>query len=218
MNCPALKIQNSQPVLECGFVSDKRDGIFVVDLSGGEMEAEPAFSCLVKPEIGDWVLACRAGFNRGFIIALLNRPDESCRPIELAFPSHVALNVENGGLRVKARDEVSLASSEKVSITSEKLQVDADTGKITMGKLHFVGNFLNAKLQKIKSVSDSMESVCRQFTQRLLKSFRSIEGHEEVQCGSSRLLVEQTFSLKSNNSIHTAKEHIKLDAKQIHLG
>ncbi|RLG68848.1 MAG: hypothetical protein DRO11_08520, partial [Methanobacteriota archaeon] len=80
------------------------------------------------------------------------------------------------------------------------------------------GKIFNLQVKHIKTVSATVENVCKRLTQRLKDSFRFVKDLEEVQTGSTRYLVEDTLNMHSKNTVLMSEEIVTINGEQIHLG
>jgi len=215
---PKLKIESAQPYLDYAVVIKEKGAGFVVATSFGYTDAEVALSCLIRPETGDRVLVCQDQTNQCFILSVLNRTDKKEQPINISFPTEVNIHMEKGGLSIRSEEDVSLAAQNRISMISQDLVIQAEDGQVCMKRFSFLGRVLNAHIEKIKMFGSIVDSIFKRFTQRVKSCLRYVEEHEEVQTGSTRYLVEETLTIRSKNSVHTAKAQMKVDAEQIHLG
>jgi len=67
-------------------------------------------------------------------------------------------------------------------------------------------------------VADTVDTVYRRLTERLINAVRFVKEDEEVQTGSTRYLVEDTLTMHSKNAVHMAEEIVTINAEQVHLG
>jgi hypothetical protein len=218
MEHPAKNMEYAQPALEYGMVASAGDMEYLVLTGTGVRQAVPAISCLVRPEKDDTVLLSTDDEGNAFILAVLTRKEVAGAPCTLEFQGQVNMRVHDGGFRLMADEELSLASQEKVAIAAPEIGVDAAEGTMHIEKMSYAGMLLSAQIEKIKAVADSLDSVIRRAVARLTTSYRYVEEHDEVQSASTRMLVDGTLTMQTKNTMHTAEGHIKIDAKQIHLG
>jgi len=218
MSYPALKLHHNQPYLAYGEVVETIGERYVVSVQSGEVDARVALSCIVQPEPGDLVMISLDDFNRCYVVAVLERDTSREQPIGITFPSDVTMTVEHGGLTIRTEDSLQFGSRKEISLSTEDLNIHATNGDVCMEKLSFIGKYLGTQVEKVKIVGNTLDTVFKRMTQKIKHGFRYIEHHEEVHAGSSRYLIKETMTVQSKNSIHLAREHMKLDAEQIHIG
>ena len=214
----AHKLRYTQPSLEYGTVTGENESCFSVHTDTGELDAERAVSCMISPQSGDIVLLTIDSFGNCYILAILERGEDNNAAQDIVFEGPVNFKVRNGGLRVTTSDDLVLASENKLSMASQEFEIHAGVGSVRIEKFSFFGKLLHSQIEKIKVVADAVDSIFRRSVQRLTSSYRYIEEHEEVQSASTRMLVDGTLTMQTKNTVHTAEEHVKIDAEQIHLG
>ena len=207
-NCadPELELH---PRLVYGTILRTQDDAFIVATADGECRCEQAVSCLVRPQPGDRVLLSQDSEEGSYVLAVLCHGDAR-QGTEIQFNGDVNIRVRRGSL--------GLAAEDAIQCTSEQYGVYAQSGEIAVARLSLLGRIIQWQTQKVLAVAESVEQVFGSLTQRLKSSQRFVEGHEDVQCGSSRQLVEETCSVQAKNINHTAEELVKVDGEQVHLG
>jgi hypothetical protein len=208
----------AEPALEYGVVASMEEGAYAVLTGTGCRQAVPAVSCLVRPEKDDVVLLSMDEEGNAFILSVLTRKGERSDSCTLEFQGQVNLRVKDGGFSVSADEDLCLVSGERLALVSPQIEVDALEGNVRIEKMSYAGKLLSAQIEKIKAIADAVDSVFRRAVARFTTSYRYVEEHEEVQSGSTRMLVDGTLTMQTKTTMHTAEGHIKIDAKQIHLG
>lgn len=207
----------TQPCLEYGVVRAAESGHFVVSAPFGELLAEAAVSCLVRPRAGDNVLVSSDDAGGNFVLAVLARTaDGTATEIEL--DGDVAVRVRGGRLDMTADKDLLLASRRKLAMASETLAVHAHKGRISITALSYIGRKFTGRVKRMRVVAQNVENTFRRLTQRLKDAFRFVEDLEEVQSGSTRYVVEDTLTMHSRNAVHMAEEVATINAQQVHLG
>jgi len=214
----ASKIENTQPILEYGHISEVNGRHFTVLTSYGEIVTERAVSCLVQPEMGDTVLLSLDMPGNNFILSVLRRDAGKRGETSILFDGEVNLHVNDGNLSLTSDKGITVGSREDVTCVGRKLSVHADEGEVTIKNCSFLGTFLHVQVERFKHVADIADSIYRRWTQRLENAFRFVKEEEEVQTGSTRYLVEDTLTMHSKNAVHMSEEIVTINAEQIHLG
>jgi len=214
----AEKIEALQPFLEYCIVVCEQEGKWTVAANSGQYTAKAATSCLVKPEKGDIVLISVDHEGCCYILSILDRPEQKKMPTTLFFDGQVNLEVRNGELTVSAHDGINFMTPEKLVMTSEDLEINALKGKASIENFSFLGRIFDGKIEKIKVIADTLDSIFKRSVQRFVSSYRYVEEHEDIQSGSTRMIVDGTLTMQTKNTMHTAEGHVKIDAEQIHLG
>jgi len=214
----AKKHARLTPVLEYGSLVASGEEGFIVACAGDRYPARQAVSCLVLPEAGDTVLLSFDAGGGCYILAVLERPGGETAPKTLALDGQVQLRIRRGGLNIAAAETLSLTSERKIAIASENLDLDARQGSARIEDFSFFGRLFRSQVEAVRHIADTLDTIVRRAVQRLTSSYRYIEEHEEIQSASTRMLVEGTLTMQTQNTMHTAEGHIKIDAEQIHLG
>jgi hypothetical protein len=202
------------PSLARGRVLEDRGESFILATGYGGLEARRAVSCLVRPQAGDEVLlSIDAGSNH--IIAVLER---SGTDTELDIPGRVTLRASEGSMTLAASGPLSLMSSVAVGVSAPALQAEAQEGEVHIDRLSLVGRTIKTACEAISLAARTIDQSARQMVQRFGSAFRYVEEHDELQAASARRLVDGTLVVQTENTVHLAEQHIKLDAEQIHLG
>ncbi len=196
-------------------VGDEQNNILIRN-SAGTYRVRRAVSCLVKPEIGDFVLFCITEADTGYILAVLERKEECTTTI--AVEGNLDLNLDDGRFRVTAQDGVALSSPRMISMISPEINVHALKGDMTVQQMTFSGNFFQATLKRIKLYADSFDSLLERLHQRIKRSYRFIEETDQLRAGKIDHRAEELLQMHGKNAVINAKELIKLDGEQIHVG
>lgn len=204
--------------LETGRVLGADGRSYRVLVAGGECTAERAVSCLVEPAAGDTVLLAAGPSGDGYVLAVLRRESPGETPTQLVLDGPASLRVRDGSLSVAAEGDLSLAAARTLGCVASDVSVRADRGSIRVTRMSVAGRFLKSTVQRVRSVALDVDAVCRRLTQRLGDSFRYVADHDETQAKSQRVLVEDTATLHSKNTMIVSEEHVVVNAEQIHLG
>jgi hypothetical protein len=202
------KILPLTPSLAYAIVLGVLEDAYSLSTEFGTLRGKKAVSCLVRPEPGDQVLLAYDEAGGCRILAVLDRADPE-QPTNLAVQGDVRLTAENGRL--------TLASSERIELASQEFSLHAERGQVTTQELTVTSGVLESRLGTMRTAAKLCEQTFKELRQRLGACMRFVSGHEEVQTGSTRHLVEQTLTVQCKNSIHTAEETVKIDGETIHL-
>jgi hypothetical protein len=204
--------------LESGRVAGAEGRSRRVVTADGEFIAERAVSCLVEPSAGDTVLLAVGPAGEGYVLAVLRREAPGETPTRLVVDGPATLRVRQGSLSVAAEGDLTLAAARTLGCVASGVSVKADRGSVRVTRMSVTGRFLKSTVQRVRSVALDVDAVCRRLTQRLGDSFRYVSDHDETQAGTQRVLVENTATLHSKNTMIVSEEHVVVNAEQIHLG
>lgn len=190
------------------------DDHFSVATGQGTLTARRAASCLLRPAPGDLVLMSRDS-GTAYILAILER---NASETDLDLPGNVRVNTADGSLTLAAAGPVEIASATAVGLTAPRLQADAAHGDVRIDGLAFTGRTVDAVCHTLSVAARSIDQSARRLVQRLGCAFRYVSEHDEVQAASARQIVDGTLTIQTENTVHLAEQHIKIDAEQVHLG
>ena len=209
MQNTAAKYHHQEVTMVYGVMLDSNGPELTVSSDFGELPAQRARGCLVRPEIGDTVLLAVSPVG-AHVLQVLERPAELDGGSDLDFEGPVRLRVRNGGLN--------LAAAKDISLIAPELEIDARKGRARVEDFSFFGRLFSGQVERLKVAADTLDAIFKRAVQRLTNSYRYVEEHDEVQSGSTRFLVDGTMTMQTKTTMHTAEGHIKIDAEQIHLG
>ena len=218
MNNVAEKLESTGMSLDQGLVLATGPRECEVALDWGLARLKTAKSCLMRPVEGDTVLVCSDSTGNGYILAVLEGHDLDGSGRELVVEGPVRFKVSGGEMNLEADGGINLATPDKIALASDELDVSASRGRAGIGEMSFAGRFFSSRIEEVRTLARSVDSICQRLVQRLTTSYRYVEEHDEVQAGSSRMLVDGVMSVHTKTTMHTSEGHIKLDAEQIHLG
>ncbi|WP_432738120.1 DUF3540 domain-containing protein [Maridesulfovibrio sp. FT414] len=203
----ARKDEQAVPQLEYGQVVSVA-GSVTVATSFGELKAQRAVSCLVSPEPGDSVLLSVDSQGGAWILSVLSRAAET--PTALEVDGDTTLRVRGGSLTIAPDEELNCISS-KAALHSEEVEISAGTVSLT-------SQFFSSNVERVKKVAGTVDDISREFTRRVVNYFRFTREHEDCQAESRRVLVDETLTMQSKNSMIVSEEHVKIDGELIHMG
>ena len=207
MKTLARQAPAAAPALEYAVVIETAETGFVVQSDDGAFQARQAAGCLLEPRTGDLVLISLDSDGLCYILNILERDEQA--QSRLSFPGDVTLAAPNGSM--------SLAAREGLNLSGRRFSLRAQEGEARVDVFSLIGRYWHAQFERAKAVGHALDVVFNRLVSRLQTSYRYVEEHEEIQAESMRYLVDGTMTIQTQNTVHTAEEHIKLDADQIHL-
>ncbi len=195
------------PTMEYGTVVARDMKTWAVRSTNGHYSARRAKSCLLAPEVGDSVLLCTNDLGHCYILTVLDGAEDSGT---LEMNGDLDLQVNNGSLHLSADNELSMGAA--------AIRITADRGSATLKHFSCLVDTITGQFRTLSLAAENCLNSFHSLTQRLGAFFRSTEGHEEIQAGSTRVLVEDTHVLHCKNSVLMAEEDARIDADQIQLG
>ena len=205
----AEQLGGANPILEYAVVVKETDEGYVVQTAYAASPVRRAAGCLLDPQVNDRVLVCLDEAGPGYVLSVLERGEAAGAPSRLSFPGDVTLAAPEGSVRLAAR--------ESLDLSGRKMRINAHEAEARIEVFYMIGRFWHAQIERAKTVGHTLDSIFHRLVSRLNSSYRYIEDHEEVQAASKRYLIDGTMTIQTRNTVHTAEEHIKIDADQIHL-
>lgn len=211
----ANKIDREAVWQEPGTVVERRGGELVVRVGATSISAARAVSCLVEPEVDDYVLVSQAG-DEWFVLAVLRR--ESDAPVKLSVDGDLRVDLDDGAFEVTASDGVKLISPEDVSVVAGRVDVHSAAGRIAIGSLTMLGALLESRLDQLKVVVGGVDAVVERVVQRVKRSYRFVEETDQLKAEHIDYVANKSMNLQAENALVTAQELVKIDGSQIHVG
>jgi len=196
-------------------VSAMAEDTWIVQTDYASLPARRALSCLLEPALGDrvWVVGQDGTY---FITAVLERPEAT--PLQLAIEGDVGLAVRNGRLSIAATQGIELATPQTLGLTAGALNVEARKGLFLVEQIHCLGQRLRAELTEIKLLGRFFDSVLERISLRVKRSYKTVEEVDMLRSEQIDIRAGKNLHLHGQNALMSAKELVKIDAEQIHLG
>lgn len=205
-----------EPFQGAGTLEAVEDGALVVRTARGAFRAARAFSCLVEPVPGDEVLVASTAPGTWYVLAVLRR--EAGAPARLVAEGDLELHAPNGRVCVTARDAVDVACAAEARVTAGAVRVSAVEGQVLVSQLSVLGARVQVEFERIKVLASTCDSAFDRFLQRVKRSYRRVEERDEVRAEQLDYAASKNLSLRGHNTLVTARELVKLDGEQVHLG
>jgi hypothetical protein len=211
----ARNLHGGGAVQEVGSVLSGAEGELSVRTDSGDYRARRAHSCLVDPVAGDFVLVATLGDGRCFVLAVLEREAPG---VTLAIDGDLDVQLRSGSFKVAAQQGVSIASADDVSVVSGRIDVNAVEGSVVVQRATFLGRYFKSEIEKVKSFAGTVDAVMDRFSQKVKRSYRTVEEVEQLRAHRIDHRAETLMNLRGKNTLMTAENLVKVDGEQIHLG
>ncbi len=218
MNASADVKHNLNPCLEYGRIRCSVGGRFTIETALSEIKATKAASCLIEPRPGDAVIVIIDVSGRNFVLAVLERSREGDPATDLRFDGPVNVHIDKGDLTLTSEGSMTLAPQGVLSCVSDRMNIHTENCSAKVHRFQYTGRLLQIQVKCLKIVAAFADQIFRRLTQRLESSFRFVKDQDELQAGSSRVLVEDLLTMHAKNSLIMAEENVTVNADQIHLG
>lgn len=190
------------------------EGKLLLATDDGQLEAERAASCLLEPTAGDRVLVASVD-GQAFVLAVLRR--EASAPARIDVEGGLELRARSGRVALVGR-EVELTASEQARVTAPRLDLSVLAATLFADALAYVGSRVEAEVGKVSLVADVVDTVAERLRQRLQRSYRFVEGLDQVRSGTLDAKATVYARIHAPDTVLTADKLVKIDGEQIHVG
>ena len=191
-------------------------GIYSVESDGRVLRCLRAASCLLRPEIGDTVLVNGPDERRLYLTAVAEQADTGVSRIEVE--GDLMLASTRGAVSVQSATQLDLRARQGTTLSGPQLQIDADEARCRIGRLDYSGEEAQAAVFSMRVIGRVYEAVVDRLVHLSKSAFRMTEGIDQVQAGQIDYRASEMTRLHGKNTVITARDLIKTDAKQIHMG
>lgn len=189
--------------------------VLTLSTSTGNVMARKAASCLLVPEVGDRVLVAVESRGDAFVLAVLERLSDSRATIEL--PRRTSVQAAER-LSFVAREGVDVVGGNEVRLTSASVEVNAVQTRIASRAVELVGEAVGAELGTVKIVAKTVDSIFERLSQRMKRSFKTVEQTDQVKANHLDYAAETIAHFRGEHTIVSAKDLVKVNGEQIHMG
>ena len=191
-------------------------GIYSVESEGHVLRCLRAASCLLRPEIGDTVLVNGPDERRLYLTAVAEQANAGAAHIEVE--GDLTLASRLGAVNVESPTLLNLRARQATTIGGPQLQIDADEARCRIGRLDYSGEEARVAVFGIRVIGRLYEAVVDRLVHLSKSAFRMTEGMDQVHAGQLDYRATEMARLHGKNTVITARDLIKTDAKQIHMG
>ncbi|MBK9260043.1 MAG: DUF3540 domain-containing protein [Polyangiaceae bacterium] len=190
--------------------------VLTLKTNTGKVVARRAASCLLVPEVGDRVLCVIETRGDAFVLAVLERADGAQRAtVEL--PEKTLLRAAER-LTIAANQGVDVVGGGEVRISSARVEVTAMHTRLAGRVLDVVGEVVGADLGRVKLVAKTVDGMLERLSQRVKRSFKVVEETDQVKARHLDYAAETVAHFRGEHTVVTAKDLVKVNGEQIHVG
>jgi len=189
--------------------------VFELAASTGRIHARRAASCLLVPEVGDRVLCAVESRGDAFVLAVLERKEAGRATVEL--PERTLVRAAER-LSLAANEGVDIVGGGEVRISSAAVEVTSLRTRLASRALEVVGDAVGAELGRVKFVAKSIDGMMERLSQRIKRSFRVVEETDQVKARHIDYAAETVAHFRGEHTVVTAKDLVKVNGEQIHVG
>ncbi|MBW2528117.1 MAG: DUF3540 domain-containing protein [Deltaproteobacteria bacterium] len=210
------KLMESQPELATGRIRLAESRAFTVSLEGargGEITAAQAASCLLAPCPGDRVLV--ALLPEPYVLAVLDR--EGSREAQVRFDGSARIDAA-GELDLGAARGIRLRTPRVLALMAGKLRTEARVSELVTERLTAFGKAAQAHFDEMGIAARTCDWVADRVASRIKRAYRTVEEYEQLRARHIDYRAEQTAQLKGETTVVTARQVVKVDGSQVHIG
>ncbi|CAN7159216.1 DUF3540 domain-containing protein [Variovorax paradoxus] len=175
-----------------------------------------AASCLLRPAVGDTVLVTGPDATRLYLTAVAEQADASASRIDVA--GDMTLASERGAVTVESSTHIAMRGEQGLSLDAPQLRINAEDADCRVDRLQYQGQEAVTTVLSIRVIGRVYEAVMDRLVHLSKTAFRMTEDVEHLRAGRIDYEAAETARLHGKNTVVTAKEIVKVDAKQIHMG
>lgn len=216
MSAPTRSIKAPQSFQDSGTVLRVEGDRVVVRGAAAEFHCRRAVSCVVDPRPDDLVLFAGIACGERYVLAVLERVGDQAAV--WSSPGSVTLAAPEGQVTVAARDGVSVVTPAAVRVTTDSVSVTAREGELAVQALTYVGSAVVASLDDLKLTAQRIDTVAERLSQKLKRAYRTVSEIDQLRAEQGDWSFRKTLGLHAANVVATAKDLVKVDGDQIHLG
>ena len=218
MSSNVLPINTARQVNEIGqaVVRGISGQSVLLDVDGMIVNANMAFSCLVKPRPEDVVLVSLLDAEYT-VLAILQR-DAHRQDVELQFPADLRIDAPNGAIDLSAGTDLGMQASDRAQIVAKNTGVLSQTVDLNARSLSAESRDAHLQASNLHLFAEACDSVFGRVTQRAENVMRWVEGVETLSLGSFIQNVRKSFTCRSSQAILTARQDMRIDGERIHMG
>ena len=208
-NIVPISVTNNLPAAEgniSGRIHKIQQGNIQVDHNGKLINTQKAFSCLVEPMVDDIVLVSKDQHQQAYVIAILQRDDETKMQVQLA-PNTTLTSSEKLTLHSEQINQLSVKSLQKTS----EATFDFQQGLIRGDKLH-------SHIRHVHTISDMISTMAKQAIQKFNTYIRKTDTSDQVRAAQMGRKVDGLYTMNSKHTIMVSQKDTKIDGEHIHMG
>jgi hypothetical protein len=208
-NIVPISVTNNSPAAEgnvSGRIHKIQQGNIQVEHNGKLINTQKAFSCLVEPMVDDIVLVSKDQHQQAYVIAILQRDDETQMQVQLA-PNTTLTSSEKLTLHSEQINQLSVKSLQKTS----EATFDFQQGLIRGDKLH-------SHIRHVHTISDMISTMAKQAIQKFNTYIRKTDTSDQVQAAQMGRKVDGLYTMNSKHTIMVSQKDTKIDGEHIHMG
>lgn len=179
----------------------------LLETAGGVENARQAVSCLVRPEVNDWVLITRTP-SSVYVLAVLERAGPDNSPTTLSV---------NGPLTISSPEEINLASR-SAHLMNGETKITSEQVSMVAGKLEATTDEVISRSRSVRLIGKAFDLVAERVTRQAKTLLSRVQGQEVRQSGDLTQQVTRTHMQQSRQTVVDARKDLRMNAERIHMG
>lgn len=205
---------NEPKLHKCSVVA-VTDTDIMIHFNGQIIPSKQALSCLVAPQMGDLVLLS-IDSDDCFILSVLKR--EASQNVLLKFPENLDIVTPKGKVRVLSHGDIELTSANKATVVAKSTSFIGDDISMLSKRLSITTNKLEANADNAHLTAKSIDTVAMRISQKADTVVRWVENIEILHLGNLVQNIRKTITSHSNQAVIIAKKDMRIDGERIHMG
>jgi len=193
-----------------------RDGDrYTVSLEGGggEVVARRAASCLLAPEPGDRVLLTLS--PEPFVLAVLERDRDRAARIDVQGDATLRAT---GALTIDGEAGIVVQTSKALSLVSRAFRLRSEKAEVASESLVAVAKQARGNFEEAGVVSRTIDAVAERITQKAARAYRMVSELDQLRARHFDYRADHSARIASENTVVTARQVVKVDGEQVHIG
>ncbi|WP_437321051.1 DUF3540 domain-containing protein [Sorangium sp. So ce385] len=203
-------------VQEVGTVHAIEGDLIRVEIDDEVLVARRAASCLLAPMAGDAVLVAQLDSGAAYVLAVLERDAGADHRVVL--DGNATIEAPAGKVRVLAREGVELITESEISLVSGRTILHAADAAVSVERLGIASGAVQAELGVVKIMAEAIDSLAERMFQKVKRAYRVVTEQDHLRAERIDHAARSTLTLRAEHAIVAAKELVKVDGEQIHLG
>lgn len=202
------------PRLARGRVFATEATIAHVQLPDRRLACRRATSCLVEPMSGDEVLVA-AEDHDGWVISVLAR-GQKAPPLPLIVDGDVNLSVD-GALRLEA-DTLDMVGRTRTRLLGHTLRIGARAAEVAIDRATVAGEQVELQVARLRSLAEQVDVVADRIVGRFRKRMQFVSELDQLRAQHVDARARGMMALRGEHTVLTAREVVKVDGEQVHVG
>lgn len=179
-----------------------------------EVIARRAASCLLVPEAGDRVLLTLR--PEPFVLAVLER--EGASPAALEVEGDAVLRSRSGRLELEGERGLSLRTPARLGLIGRSLRMRSEEAELSAHRLTAVVRRFRGHADEAGVVARAIDTVAERVSQKAARVFRTVTELDQLRARHFDHRADHSARIGAQNTVVTAREVVKVDGEQVHIG